>query len=61
MPSGCPADLPLRLLQHGDATQLSTQVSCHQDIAGDGAFSLAVIARYQDSLFTQGPWFYRRT
>jgi SagB-type dehydrogenase family enzyme len=60
VPSECPADLPLRLLQRGDATQLATQLSCHQDIAGDGAFSLAMIALYQQSLFTHGPWFYRR-
>ena len=38
-PPGCPADLPLRLLESGDARQLATQLSCHQSIAGDGAFS----------------------
>ena len=59
-PPGCPADLPLRLLEAGDARRLATQVSCHQDIAGDGAFSLAMIAEYQEALFTQGAWFYRR-
>ena len=59
-PPGCPADLPLRLLQSGDVRQLATQLSCHQDIAGDGAFSLAMIAEYQESLVTHGPWFYRR-
>ncbi len=59
-PAGCPADLPLRLLEAGDAQRLATQLSCHQDIAGDGAFSLAMIAEYQEALFTHGPWFYRR-
>ncbi len=59
-PPGCPTDLPLRLLEAGDARRLATQVSCHQAIAGDGAFSLAMLAEYQDALFTQGPWFYRR-
>jgi SagB-type dehydrogenase family enzyme len=59
-PPGCPADLPLHLLEAGDARQLATQVSCHQDIAGDGAFSLAMIAEYREALFTHGPWFYRR-
>ena len=59
-PPGCPVDLPLRLLEAGDARQLATQVSCHQNIAGDGAFSLAMIAEYQEALFTQGAWFYRR-
>ena len=59
-PPGCPADLPLRLLEAGDARRLATQISCHQDIAGDGAFSLAMIAEYQQMLFTHGPWCYRR-
>ncbi|HEX7435936.1 MAG TPA: SagB/ThcOx family dehydrogenase, partial [Caldimonas sp.] len=59
-PPGCPADLPLRMLEAGDAQRLATQRSCHQDIAGDGAFSLAMIAEYQEALFTHGAWFYRR-
>ena len=60
VPPGCPADLPLRMLESGDLRRLATQVSCFQDIAGDGAFSLAMIAEYQESLFTHGAWFYRR-
>ena len=59
-PPGCPADLPLRMLEAGDARRLATQLSCHQDIAGDGAFSLAMIAEYQEALFTHGAWIYRR-
>jgi SagB-type dehydrogenase family enzyme len=59
-PPGCPSDLPLRLLEAGDARRLATQLSCHQSIAGDGAFSLAMIAEYQEALFTHGAWFYRR-
>jgi hypothetical protein len=59
-PPGCLADLPLRLLEAGDARRLATQLSCHQAIAGDGAFSLAMIAEVQEALFTHGPWFYRR-
>lgn len=59
-PPGCPADLPLRRLESGDAQQLATQVSCFQDIAGDGVFSLGMIAEYRDALFTHGPWFYRQ-
>ncbi len=58
-PTGCPADLPLRMLEGGDARRLATQVSCSQDIAGDGVFSLAMIAEYREALFTYGPWFYR--
>ena len=59
-PQGCPDDLPLFLLQAGDARRLATQVSCHQEIAGDGAFSLGMIAEFESSLRAYGAWFYRR-
>jgi hypothetical protein len=59
-PPGCPGSLPLYLLQRGDARQLATQVSCRQEIAGEGAFSLGMIAEYQASLAARGPSFYRR-
>jgi SagB-type dehydrogenase family enzyme len=59
-PPGCPEDLPLFLLQEGDARQLASVLSCHQDIAGDSAFSLAMIAEFASSLHRYGPWFYRR-
>jgi hypothetical protein len=57
---GCPASLPLYLLEAGDARLLATQLSCRQDIAGDGAFSLGMLAEYQASLVAHGPSFYRR-
>ncbi|HET8580649.1 MAG TPA: SagB/ThcOx family dehydrogenase, partial [Nitrospiraceae bacterium] len=59
-PPDCPEDLPLFLLEEGDARQLAAQVSCHQDIAGDGAFSLGMIAEFESSLQRYGSWFYRR-
>jgi SagB-type dehydrogenase family enzyme len=59
-PPGCPPDLPLRLLERGDARELATQVSCRQEIAGEGAFALGMIAEYREHLVAQGPWFYRR-
>jgi hypothetical protein len=59
-PAGCPESLPLYLLERGDARQLAAQVSCGQDIAGEGAFSLGMIAEYQASLVAHGPAFYRR-
>jgi hypothetical protein len=59
-PPGCPADLPLFLLEAGDARQLASQVSCNQSIAGDGAFAVGMIAEYQQTLVTHGPWSYRR-
>jgi hypothetical protein len=59
VPPGCDADLPLRLLERGDAREVATQVSCRQQIAGDGAFSLGMLAEYWESLVANGPWFYR--
>jgi hypothetical protein len=59
-PPGCPRELPLFLLERGDARGLATQVSCRQDIAGDGAFSLGMLAEYQAALVANGPSFYRR-
>lgn len=59
-PPGCPADLPLYLMQEGDARRLAAQVSCHQAIAGESAFSLGMVAEYEDALKAHGPWYYRR-
>ena len=60
LPPGCPENLSLFLLEEGDARQLATQVSCGQEIAGDSAFSLGMIAEFEPSLRRYGPWFYRR-
>ena len=59
-PPGCPGSLPLYLLERGNARQLATQVSCRQDIAGEGAFSLGMLAEYEAQLVERGPAFYRR-
>jgi len=59
-PPGCPEELPLYLLERGDARVLATQVSCRQEIAGEGAFSLGMLAEYEASLVAHGPSFYRR-
>ena len=58
--AGCPAGLPMFLLQTGDARALAAELSCGQDIAGAGAFSLGMIAEFEPSLRRHGPWFYRR-
>ena len=58
-PPSCPPRLPLYLLEEGNCRALAASVSCGQDIAGDGAFSLAMIADYRDSLVTYGAAFYR--
>jgi hypothetical protein len=58
--AGCPDDLPLFLLQEGDARALAAELSCRQDIAGESAFSLGMIAEFESILRQHGPWFYRR-
>jgi hypothetical protein len=58
-PVACPRDLPLFLLEKGDFGSLATQISCGQGIAGDGAFSLGMIADFMGSLVSRGTGFYR--
>jgi SagB-type dehydrogenase family enzyme len=58
-PEGCPPALPLYGLERGDRTALASEVSCHQEIAGDGAFSVTMIAEYLASLAAFGAPFYR--
>jgi SagB-type dehydrogenase family enzyme len=57
---GCPEHLPLYWLLEGDAKRLAAQVSCHQDIAGDGAFSFGMFAEFEGRLRERGPWWYPR-
>lgn len=59
-PAGCPETLPLYALATGDAQELARQLSCHQDIASDGCFSLGMLARFEPALKEHGPWFYPR-
>lgn len=56
---GPPEDLPLFRIMEGDTRRLATHVSCHQDIAGDGAFSLGMLAEF-DRRLRQGAWWYPR-
>ncbi|HKY70420.1 MAG TPA: SagB/ThcOx family dehydrogenase [Nitrospira sp.] len=56
----CPDGLPLYWLLEGDARKLAAQVSCHQDIAGDGAFSLGMLAEFEGTLRQRGAWWYPR-
>ena len=51
--------LPLFLLANGDSRALARRLSCDQDIAADGCFSLGMIAEFDASLETFGPSFYR--
>ena len=57
---GAPADLPLYWLLEGDARRLAVQVSCHQDIAGDSAFSFGMLAEFEGHLRERGAWWYPR-
>ncbi len=59
-PDGCPEDLPFWLLQEGDFRGVAAQVSCFQDIASEGCFSLGMIARFENDLRHEGAWLYPR-
>ena len=59
-PTGCPGGLHLHRLLTGDTRQTVKQISCHQDIAGDGAFSLGMLAEYGATVETWGAGIYPR-
>ena len=48
------------LLAEGNLRAIARTVSCHQDIAADGAFTLAMVAEFGDVLRDCGAWWYRR-
>ena len=58
-PTGCPEGLPLFRLEAGDARSLARLASCHQEIAADSAFAVAMLADLGPALDV-GPWWYRR-
>jgi SagB-type dehydrogenase family enzyme len=49
----------LRLLVPTDVTWVANRLSCDQDIAGEGFFSLGMLARFEATL-AGGEWAYRR-
>ncbi|MEK6663324.1 MAG: SagB/ThcOx family dehydrogenase [Pseudomonadota bacterium] len=55
----CPAHLQLYRVAEADARNAAKALSCHQDIAADGAFSLGMLAEYESNL-AHGPWIYRQ-
>jgi hypothetical protein len=59
-PEGCPEYLLLFKLVEGDFREQAQMVSCHQGIAGDGVFSLGMIAEFAESIRATGAWWYRR-
>ncbi|MCC6673266.1 MAG: SagB/ThcOx family dehydrogenase [Planctomycetes bacterium] len=58
-PAACPEGLDLVLLEAGDGRAAAASISCHQAIAADGAFALAMLARFAPALAERGAWFYR--
>ncbi|KAL1063405.1 hypothetical protein V6Z11_D13G140700 [Gossypium hirsutum] len=59
-PEGCPDDLPLYELASSDCRELAKRLSCHQDIASDGCFSLGMVAHFEPTLSEKGAWMYPR-
>jgi hypothetical protein len=60
VPPSCPEDLPLYHLAGGDTRAIARRVSCGQDIAADGCFSLGMLAEFERPLTEQGAWVYPR-
>ena len=56
---GCPEDMAFYLLSEGDARRAATRVSCDQDLAGDGAFSVGMLATFDAALARGGAPAYR--
>jgi SagB-type dehydrogenase family enzyme len=50
----------VRLLLPTDVTWAANRLSCDQDIAGEGFFSLGMLARFEATLAEHGDWAYRR-
>ena len=59
-PPGCPEDLDLWCLTQSDTRSIAQAVSCTQDIASDGCFSLGMVAEFERPLGIHGAWFYPR-
>lgn len=59
-PLGCPEQLALFQLIEGKTDEAARQISCFQEIASEGCFSLGMIAEYEEPLQQYGPWFYPR-
>jgi SagB-type dehydrogenase family enzyme len=55
----CPAHLTLYRLIAADTRDAAKALSCHQEIAADGAFSLGMLAEFESSV-ADAPWVYRQ-
>lgn len=62
-PPICPETLPLYHLVSARSQNAARTVSCHQDIAADGAFSVSMLAEFDASIgsnMNAKPWQYKR-
>ena len=59
-PDACPEGLNLLLLERGDGRPAAKMLSCRQDIASDGAFSLGMLAQFDAAIEEGGPAAYPR-
>lgn len=59
-PAGADTELPLYLLQAADCRDTAQKLSCHQEIAADGFFSLGMLADFEGPIRQHGNWFYRQ-
>lgn len=57
---GALGEIPFFDLASGEAGGIARQVSCHQDIAAKGAFSLGMVARFGGALEEHGEAWYQR-
>ncbi len=57
-PELCPEELPFYRLVKANCRNAARSVSCHQDIASDGAFAVSMLAEF-DSVLKDTPWKYR--
>lgn len=59
-PAECPDSLPLFCLLQRDTRAAARAIACHQEIASDGCFSLAMLAEFRAPLERYGAWMYPR-
>src|SRR5262249_28085307 len=59
-PDDCPGHLRLYRLAAGDCRGRARTISCHQEIASDGALSVGMLARFGEAIRARGAWWYRR-
>lgn len=59
-PVGCPDEIPFYLLREGDFAESARLLSCHQSIASDGFFAVAMLTEFRPALETHGAGLYPR-